>query len=71
MGAYINLTGQKFTRWEVLGPAGKHEKCGNFLWHVRCDCGTEKIVIGSSLKSGNSKSCGCLMKEVWAKLKQV
>lgn len=33
-------------------------------WWVRCDCGTEKEVWGSSLLSGHSKSCGCLHSEM-------
>lgn len=30
---------------------------------VRCVCGTEKIVISKDLRSGNTKSCGCLKNE--------
>lgn len=29
------------------------------LWLCRCDCGTEKIILGTVLRSGKSKSCGC------------
>jgi hypothetical protein len=29
----------------------------------KCDCGNEKIIRADCLKSGNSKSCGCLWKE--------
>lgn len=31
-------------------------------WLCRCDCGNEVSVLGSSLVSGHTKSCGCLMK---------
>lgn len=27
-------------------------------WVVRCECGVEKVVIGSSLRGGKSRSCG-------------
>ncbi len=33
------------------------------MWFCRCDCGTKKEFIGSSLVDGNAKSCGCLMRE--------
>lgn len=35
-------------------------------WYVICDCGNsdEFLVIQASLKSGNTKSCGCLQREV-------
>lgn len=32
-------------------------------WNVKCECGTEKIVAHSSLKSGLTQSCGCLHRE--------
>jgi hypothetical protein len=28
-------------------------------YHVICDCGAKRVVRGSDLRSGNSKSCGC------------
>ena len=28
-------------------------------WRCRCDCGNEKIVYGSELRKGSTKSCGC------------
>lgn len=33
-----------------------------------CECGNKKIVHLSALKSGNTQSCGCLQKEVCAKM---
>ncbi len=58
----IDLTGQRFGRWHVLGfaekvacPSSKHI----LLWHCKCDCGVEKIVRGHSLRHGLSVSCGC------------
>jgi hypothetical protein len=56
----IDITGQKFRRLSVIGYAGP-----NSLWNVRCDCGTEKIMNGSSIR--RTKSCGCLVREVFAK----
>src|SRR4051794_25881402 len=29
-------------------------------WKCRCDCGRSAIVIGSKLRRGAQKSCGCL-----------
>ncbi len=33
-------------------------------WPCRCDCGSEAIVLGANMRSGRSKSCACLNKEV-------
>ncbi|WP_292633471.1 hypothetical protein [Novosphingobium sp. 28-62-57] len=58
----IDMTGLKFTRWEVLRQAGNN-KGGGALWLCRCDCGLERPVLGSDLRTGKSISCGCLRKE--------
>ena len=33
------------------------------MWHCICDCGAEKDVEASSLKCGDTKSCGCYHNE--------
>lgn len=33
------------------------------VWLCKCECGNEKIISGSLLRRGESKSCGCLRKE--------
>jgi hypothetical protein len=58
----IDLTGRRFGRTTVLGLAGSNGR--RLVWRCRCDCGTETIVLGTSLRSGNTKSCGCLEREV-------
>jgi 5-methylcytosine-specific restriction endonuclease McrA len=40
---------------------GNHNR-SYFLF--RCDCGIEKIISGSGVVSGNTKSCGCLSTEI-------
>lgn len=29
-------------------------------WKCQCDCGTRVVIRGASLRSGNTKSCGCM-----------
>ena len=60
----IDLTGQKFGKLLVLeqvedyvSPKGQHSKC----WKCKCDCGNIKNIVGSKLKLGHTKSCGCLI----------
>lgn len=58
MSKRIDLAGQRFGLWTVLSYA---EKRGNYLyWNCRCDCGTERVVSGNNLKSGQSTNCGCV-----------
>ena len=47
-----NLVGQHFGEWDVL------EYLGNRYYRCRCSCGVIKDVMGYSLTSGKSKSCG-------------
>lgn len=57
MGAFIDLTGQRFGRLTVIERAGTRNRMA--LWRCKCDCGEETLSISGSLRSGASKSCGC------------
>lgn len=59
---YIDLTGMKFNRLTVIKLHERTEK-RKYMWLCKCDCGNEKIVLGSHLKSGHTKSCGCYNRE--------
>lgn len=58
----IDLTGQRFGRLVVISQAedNKHRQP---RWLCQCDCGNKTIVMGGSLKSGLTQSCGCLQRE--------
>lgn len=64
-----DLTGMRFGRLVVIEFAYvKITPCSRkAMWRCKCDCGNEKIIRGSSLTGGISKSCGCLAKEVASK----
>lgn len=59
---FIDLTGRRFGKLIVINrtedmiyKSGTHVA----MWECLCDCGNEKIIAGTSLKSGCTKSCGC------------
>jgi hypothetical protein len=58
-GKIKNIAGQRFERLVVQGFAGM-SKHGTATWLCHCDCGSEKTVLGASLRSGRTQSCGCL-----------
>lgn len=62
MGKKLDLTGLKVGRLTALSCHGKND-FGKITWLCKCDCGETAIVIGSRLKSGLTKSCGCLRNE--------
>ncbi len=58
MGAYIDISGLRFGRLTAIE---RHEKTrdGKTTWWCICDCGTQRAFIGTLLRSGHTKSCGC------------
>ena len=65
MGKFIDLTRMEFGRLTVIeraedyvSPKGHH----NVRWLCECSCEKHSriLVTGDKLKSGNTKSCGCL-----------
>lgn len=62
MGTIVDLTGRRFGRLTVVRAHGIN-KHGQAMWECLCDCGNTKITIGSGMKVGNVRSCGCLKKE--------
>lgn len=59
-GNVIEMTGQKFGHLTVLSRQGSDTR-GEALWECECDCPahTKLIVLGSSLRTGHTTSCGC------------
>lgn len=52
------IPGEQFGRLTVLGEAQPHRN-GRRQATCRCSCGTITIAMVNSLKTGNTKSCGC------------
>lgn len=60
-----DLTGLTFDRLTVIKQVERppHLKTRGKYYLCKCVCGNELIVYGRSLKSGNTRSCGCLFKD--------
>ncbi len=61
-----DLTNKRFGAWLVLA-AGEPRRHLQDIWRCSCDCGTERDVVGYTLKSGKSTSCGCVNHQTLAK----
>lgn len=59
----IDIVGHKFGKLTVEKRADNYIQLGGqqkTAWICKCDCGNECVVTGDALKSGKTKSCGCL-----------
>lgn len=56
------MIGKKFNKLLVLKRVD-NDKYGNTMWLCKCECGNVKEILGAHLRSGHTKSCGCLQKE--------
>lgn len=57
-----DIKGQKFGRLMVIEYLGKSK------WKCKCECGNIKNIDGRDLRSGHTKSCGCLHSEIISKI---
>ena len=65
MGKKIDLTGQVFGRLTVLREFHEKTRDNKYKYECICSCGNSEVVIktASLLRSGQTKSCGCLQRE--------
>jgi len=60
-GNLDDISGQKFNMLTVLDKrkSKKYKNGTQVYWLCKCDCGKEKYIVSSKIKSGHTKSCGC------------
>ena len=59
-----DLTGKRFGRLTVISRADIKDRDQRTRWHCLCDCGKMIVVTGNALQQENTKSCGCLRKDL-------
>lgn len=59
MSLRIELSEMRFGRWTVIAYDGPNH-LSQPSWRCVCDCGTFRVVVGQALRSGKTKSCGCM-----------
>ena len=55
-----DLTGLRFGRLVAIHPRPRQKAGEPIRWECKCDCGNTTVVLGASLCSGVTKSCGCI-----------
>lgn len=63
--------GTRFSRFVTIGETYMEVRGNGRRWSVvdcHCDCGTERTVAAANLRNGNSKSCGCLQRDMMSEM---
>lgn len=63
----LDLTGKRYGRLTVIKEVERiryHSGIPDRMWECVCDCGNIFRCNSERLRSGNTKSCGCLRKEI-------
>lgn len=61
MGAFIDLKGQIINNIKIITRV-ENTKNNKARFLCQCHCGEKFVCVGSAIKSGNTRSCGCLGK---------
>lgn len=65
------LVGQRFGKLIVIKLSDKKNNRNIKMWECKCDCGATCYATTNSLKTNNTRSCGCLQKEIASQLKSI
>ena len=63
----VEMIGRRFGRLVVLVECPARNVRGHILYACQCDCGVSKEVLGASLRSGGTTSCGCVHRDAVVK----
>lgn len=69
MNSKIDMINKKIGKLVVISEYGKINK--HIYYLCKCECGKEKIIRGSHLRSGRILSCGCYRKEITSRTGKV
>jgi len=66
MGIFVDRTGHRYGRLLVISrfDDGAASRGKRVKWTCKCDCGNTAVVTGHGLQRGDTRSCGCLRREV-------
>jgi hypothetical protein len=70
MPKLINWKGQVFNNCKILEPVDENCVTGQSLWLIKCHCGNYFESRAADLKSGQTKSCSCILEKHLTKIQE-
>ena len=67
-GKFNDLTGRRFGKLVAVSFTRKENDYHSW-WICKCDCGNTVTIVGKHLVTGDTKSCGCITKEILRTIK--
>lgn len=67
MSKRIDMAGMRYGMLTVVKEHSQYQTncgCTKTRWECVCDCGATKVIEGSLMRAGQTRSCGCLRKKV-------
>lgn len=59
----LDITGMRFGRLVAVRETGQRKPGAGTIWRCLCDCGSLACIGVHPLRSGNTRSCGCLKRD--------
>lgn len=60
----VDITGQKFGKLTVIKQDDSdYDRTDGIKWICKCECGNTVSILGSRLRSGVTRSCGCIRRK--------
>lgn len=65
----VDIAGLRFGRLVAIRRVASVKR--NTMWAAQCDCGNITTVTATRIKSGHTRSCGCLKRETASRLNRI
>lgn len=66
MGKFVDMIGYEFNGCKVIRQAHK-DKTSKWYWECQCFCGEKFLTLGTTIRKGEVKSCGCYRRGILKK----
>jgi hypothetical protein len=59
---FMDITGERYGRLVAIKYVRRGDDYGRSVWLFQCDCGRTKEIKADYVRTGGTRSCGCLLR---------